>query len=252
MKARWFFIYLIAAAALILSISVSVQASDMDERIKLSVGESYVFKHYLKDDNIHIESRGGVVTLTGTVAAGFNRALAQEIAASISGVARVDNKLEIKEEPPSEHSDVWIRHQVRAALLLHRSVDGAKIEINVKDGIVSLQGEAASQAQKELTAEYARDVEGVKEVKNGMTVSVASKKRRTAGDKIDDASITAQVKMTLLYHHSTSTLNTKVETNRGVVTLRGKAGSAAELNRAAKLANDVKGVKGVKNRMTIN
>ncbi len=34
--------------------------------------------------------------------------------------------------------------------------------------------------------------------------------------------------MTLLYHRSTSAINTKVETKRGVVTLYGKASNAAE------------------------
>jgi osmotically-inducible protein OsmY len=85
-----------------------------------------------------------------------------------------------------------------------------------------------------------------------MTVSKTSGKTpRTTGEKIDDASITALVKMTLLYHRSTSAINTKVETKRGEVTLYGKARTAAELNLATKLANDVYGVKGVKNRMTI-
>src|SRR3970282_2198072 len=136
-------------------------------------------------------------------------------------------------------------------LFLHRSLSDSKTEVNVNDGIVTLQGEATSQAQKELTTEYAKDVEGVKDVKNEMTVTKTLKKAQTVGQKIDDASITAQVKMTLLYHRSTSALNTKVETKRGVVTLHGKAGNAAELDLATKLANDVKGVKRVENRMTI-
>jgi len=57
--------------------------------------------------------------------------------------------------------------------------------------------------------------------------------------------------MTLLYHRSTSALNTSVTTKKSVVTLGGKASNAAELDLATKLANDVNGVKGVKNRMTI-
>ena len=57
--------------------------------------------------------------------------------------------------------------------------------------------------------------------------------------------------MTLLYHRSTSALNTKVKTKNGVVTLGGKAKNAAEKELAAKLVNDVKGVKSVNNRMTI-
>ena len=86
-----------------------------------------------------------------------------------------------------------------------------------------------------------------------MTVTKTPKKTRTAGEKIDDASITAQVKMSLLYHRSTSALiyNTSVTTKRGVVTLSGKAKNAAQKYMATKLANDVNRVKGVKNRMTI-
>ena len=57
--------------------------------------------------------------------------------------------------------------------------------------------------------------------------------------------------MTLLYHRSTSALNTKVVTKNGVVTLHGKAGNAAEIKLATKLAKDVNGVKEVKNRMAI-
>jgi osmotically-inducible protein OsmY len=124
-------------------------------------------------------------------------------------------------------------------------------EVDTKNGIVTLQGKANSMAQKDLTTEYAKDVEGVKGVNNEMTVGKISEKKQTVGGKIDDASITAQVKMTLLYHRSTSALNTSVTTKRGVVTLTGKAKNAAEKDLAAKFANDVKGVKGVNNQMTI-
>ena len=57
--------------------------------------------------------------------------------------------------------------------------------------------------------------------------------------------------MTLLYHRSTSALNTSVTTKKGVVTLGGKASNAAEKDLATKLVNDVNGVKSVKNLMTI-
>ena len=163
----------------------------------------------------------------------------------------MDNKLEVKGEPPAENSDAWLMMKVKTTLLFHRSVSGFKTEVNVKDGIVTLQGEATSQAQKDLTTEYAKDVDGVKDVKNEMTVTKTSKKTQTVGEKIDDASITAQVKMTLLYHRSTSALKTSVTTKDGVVTLGGKAKNAAEKDLATKFANDVNGVKSVKNLMTI-
>lgn len=139
---------------------------------------------------------------------------------------------------------------MKAILLFHRNVS-AVTEVNTTNGIVTLRGHAASEAEKDLTTEYAKDVEGVKDVKNDMIVGKASKKKQSVGGQIDDASITAQVKMTLLYHRSTSALNTSVATKRGVVTLSGKAKNAAEKDLAAKYANDVKGVKSVNNQMTI-
>ena len=170
----------------------------------------------------------------------------------LPGVISVDNRLEVKGASPTPNSDAWLRDKVKATLLYHRNVSGFKTEVNVKGGIVTLQGEATSQAQKELTAEYAKDVEGVKDVNNLMIVSQTSTNTKTTiGEDIDDASITAQVKMMLLYHRATSALNTSVTTNNGMVTLYGKAGNAAELNLATKFANDINGVNGVNNRMTI-
>ena len=243
-------VVLIVAVITLLVTSVPVHASKMDSRIESSAKQSYVFKTYLKGDDIKIQSKDGVVTLTGTVSEESHKSLAQETVASLPGVKSVDNRLEVKGERPAENSDAWLTTKVKTMLLFHRNVS-AMTEVNTKDGIVTLQGEATSQAQKDLTTEYAKDVEGVKDVNNEMTVAKTSKKTQTVGEKIDDASITAQVKMTLLYHRSTSALNTSVTTKKGVVTLGGKARNAAEKDLATKFANDVNGVKGVKNRMTI-
>jgi hyperosmotically inducible protein len=123
--------------------------------------------------------------------------------------------------------------------------------VSSNDGTVTLSGDAASQAQKNLTTEYAKDIEGVKDVKNQMTVSTTSKKKDSMGEKIDDASITAQVKMMLLSHRATSAVHTKAETKNGVVTLSGEAENAAEIDLVTKLVGDIKGVKSVNNQMTI-
>lgn len=239
-------VVLIAVA--LLMVSGLAQASN-DDRIEASAKESYVFKTLLKDDAIKIESKDGVVTLTGTVSGEFHKSLAGVTVASLSKVKHVDNKLEIKGEGPAEMSDAWLSTKVKTALLFNRNVS-AMTEVDARDGIIILKGEADNQAQKDLTTEYAKDVEGVKDVKNEMSVA-KSAKARTVGDKIDDASITALVKMTLLYHRSTSGIETSVTTKDGVVTLTGKASNAAELDLATKLASDVNGVLSVNNQMTI-
>lgn len=244
-------IFIMLAAVAMLALSVPAHASKMDSRIESSAKKSYVFKTYLKNDDIKIQSKDGVVSLTGTVSEESHKSLAQETVAGLPGVKSVDNGLEIKGERPAEKSDAWLSAKVKTTLLFHRNVS-AMTEVNTKDGIVTLQGNAPSQAEKDLTTEYAKDVEGVKDVNNEMTVSMTPEKtHRTVGEKIDDASITALAKMTLLYHRSTSAIDTKVTTKNGVVTLRGKAKNATEKDLATKLVNDVHGVKNVRNRMTI-
>jgi hyperosmotically inducible periplasmic protein len=244
-------ISLMVAAVVLLALSVPVHASKMDSSIESSAKQSHVFKTYLKADDIKVQSMDGVVTLTGTVSEESHKSLAQETVASLPGVKSVDNKLEVRGERPAENSDAWLITKVKTALLFHRSVSGLKTEVKVKDGTVTLQGVATSQAKKDLTTEYAKDVEGVKGVNNEMTVAKTSKKTQTVGGKIDDASITALVKMTLLQHRSTRAINTSVTTKKGVVTLDGKAKNAAAKDLATKFANDVNGVKEVKNLMTI-
>jgi hyperosmotically inducible periplasmic protein len=243
---------LIMAAGALLVASAPLHASDTDSRIESSAAKSYVFKTYLKDDSIKTESRSGIVTLTGTVADASHKSMAEDTVASLPGVVSVDNQLLINGEQPAEHSDTWIGWKVKSALLFHRNVSATGTTVYVKDGVVTLQGEASSQAEKELTTEYARDVDNVKEVNNNMTIAQApATPDATISDKIDDASITAEVKSSLMSHHSTSALRTSVSTADGVVTLGGIAKNDAEKSLVTKLVTDINGVTSVINNMTI-
>lgn len=241
----------VVASLALVAASTPVRATDQDDQIEKSAKSLYVFKTYLKGDDVKIKSKDGVVTLTGTVSDEPRKRLAEETVASLRGVKSVNNELEIKGERPAENSDAWIAARVKTVLFFHRSVSGLNTDVAVKDGNVTLRGEATSQAQRELSTEYARDVDGVKDVKNEMTVAKALKEKASIGEKIDDASITSQVKMSLLFHRSTSALKTQVETEDGVVTLSGMAKSGAEKDLVTKLVNDVNGVVKVNNRMTI-
>jgi len=257
---RTSFLTLLAIAVALLLNASPARASDTDARIESSAAGSYVFKTFLKDDAIAVKSKDGAVTLTGSVNEDYHKALAAETVANLPGVKSVDNRLELKSATPAELSDAWVGMKVKSSLLFHRNVSGSTTEVHVQEGIVTLRGEAVSQAQKDLVTEYAQDIEGVKSVKNEMTVpkgpvkSFAENVGDTVGsvvETIDDASVTALVKMTLLYHRSTSGLATKVVTNNGIVTLSGTAKTAVERDLATKYTEDVYGVKGVKNIMTL-
>ena len=243
---------LFAASAALLVTGTSLRAADMDSTIESSAKKTYVFKTYLKDDSIKTVSKDGVVTLTGTVYDDSHKTLAGNTVAGLPGVKSVDNQLKINGEQPAEHSDTWISMKVKSALLFHHNVSGTGTKVYVKDGVVTLQGEASSLAQKELTTEYAADIDNVKQVKNEMTIAKAPPTPdSTVSDKIDDASITAQVKGALLSHRSTSALKTHIVTADGVVTITGIAKNAAEISLVTKLVADINGVTSVVNNMTI-
>ena len=247
-----YLVAVVVAVTVLFVASVPLRASETDERIEASFKNSYVSRVYLKDDAVKAESKNGVVTLTGTVADESHKALAVETAASLPGVARVHDRLKTKAEAAAKNSDAWIGGKVKFALLFHRNVNAGKTDVDVKVGVVTLKGEASSQAQKDLTTEYARDVDGVKNVRNEMTVAgTPEKAERPVSEKIDDASVAAQVKTALSTHRSTSSMHTKVETRDGEVTLRGVAKNAAEKSLVTKLVEDVHGVTGVKNEMTV-
>jgi osmotically-inducible protein OsmY len=248
---KWCIRSLAAAAAVLLMTGGPATADDTDTRIESSAKQSYVFKTYLKDDDIVVQSKDGAVTLTGVVAEDFHKSLAEETVASLPGVTSVQNNLQLKNTSPTASSDAWIRNKVRATLMFHSSVSATSTDVEVKAGVVTLRGEADSQAQKELTGEYAGDVDGVKRVSNNIVVVSKSPDEKTVAEIIDDASIKAQVKMTLLFHRSTSTLRTTVAVMRSVVTVSGEAKNAAEVDLVTKLVRDVYGVKGVNNMMTV-
>jgi osmotically-inducible protein OsmY len=243
----------------LLFVGAPVFASETDDDIVASATQSYVFKTYLKGDDVTVKSNHGDVTLSGTVLDESHKTLARDCVASLPGVKTVDNKLKVKGEALSETSDAWLITKVKTTLLFHRNVKATETEVLAKNGTVTLRGNASTEAQKDLTTEYAKDVEGVKIVKNEMkTPTAAMKPGKTdlgekvdsIGEIIDDASITALVKSTLLFHRSTSALNTTVETKDGVVNLGGTIKNEAEKDLATKLVSDVQGVKKVVNNMT--
>lgn len=72
------------------------------------------------------------------------------------------------------------------------------------------------------------------------------------GQAVSDAEITASVKSKLLASKEVGGLKLDVDTNDGVVTLKGNAASARERAEAARLARTAKGVKTVKNEITLD
>ena len=234
------------------AVDMPVPAGNTDDLIESSFRNTYVYRTFLTVDSIKVKANDGVVTLRGTVVNECHKILAHETASNLAGVTRVNSQLSIKAAAADNTTDTWIGTKINLALLFHRNVNAGKTLVDVKAGVVTLKGEAANAAQKDLTTEYAKDIDGVVKVINEMTIaSDPESDTRTADEIMDDASVTAQVKTALSTHRSTSAIPARVISRNGEVTLTGMAGNEAEKALVARLVADIRGVSTVINQMTI-
>ncbi len=246
-------IMFVALAAVLPAACATVDKGDMDRRIESSARESYAFKTYLQGKDITVRSEDGKVTLEGAVSDESEKILAQNTVQNLPGVTGVENRITVKPGAVAGTSDSAIAARVKAALVVQQNVNAGNTDISVRNGVVTLRGEAESEAQRDLTAEYAKDVSGVKGVINEMTIKgAAGTGQQTIGQRVDDASITAQVMLALMSRRSTRTVDAMVDTNNGIVTIRGTAKNAAEKDLVTKIVSDVQGVRGVDNKMSVS
>ena len=220
-----------------------------DRKIEYTSKQSYNYRTFL-EDHIKVKAEEGIVTLTGIVQSEADKELATATVENIPGVTAVNNEIVVK-PAYREHSDAWIAFKIRGRLLSKANVSFIATKVAVKDGVATLTGTAENLAQKELTGTYAKGIDGVKSVENEIVIKPRPAADLTLGEKIDDVSITSQIKYALISYQSTSALNTKVTTTDGVVVITGEAASDAEKSLVSKLAQDVRGVKSVTNNMTV-
>ncbi|HZN04664.1 MAG TPA: BON domain-containing protein, partial [Candidatus Polarisedimenticolia bacterium] len=122
---------------------------------------------------INVDTMDGVVTLFGMVPNQESKSAAQEVVQSVSGVKQVENKLEIvtaEKQDMVQARDEEVQESVKKALKDRGDQDNANIGVEVSNGVVRLTGKVPSW-ERSLSAVYAaRSVQGVRSVRNDMTV----------------------------------------------------------------------------------
>jgi len=169
--------------------------------------------------NIDVDTKNGVVTLSGVIHKGTERAEALRLARETKGVKSVKNNLKL--EP--------VKGDTTATT--GRTDKDDKLKIEIKDD----------------TKESAAKVKDASKKGAEKTKNAASK----AGDVTADAAITSAVKTKLLGDPLVGGLKINVDTKDNVVTLSGTVKSAAEKAEAVRLAKTTTGVKSVVDKLTI-
>lgn len=146
-----------------------------DSAITAAVKSKLVVDNENIATNVDVDTRGGVVTLTGVVETQAEKAQAERIAANTEGVTRVINNITVVtngghdagEKAGVAASDLAILSKIKTRYVAE-GVVGAKVD--VRDGVVTLEGNVENAQIRARAENIARATSGVKSVNNMMEV----------------------------------------------------------------------------------
>ncbi|EHD23278.1 MULTISPECIES: molecular chaperone OsmY [Brenneria] len=128
----------------------------------------------IKSGDISVATTNGVVTLSGFVSSQEVSAHAVQIAGSVEGVKSVSDKLQVKDSASQSvgayADDAVITSSIKAKLLADDIVPSRKVKVETHAGVVQLSGTVDNQAQAERAESVSKAVDGVKSVKNDLTI----------------------------------------------------------------------------------
>jgi len=182
-------------------------AAIKDSWITLKVHSQFVPEDALKDSDIDVDTKNGVVTLNGTVVSDAGKARAMAIAKATDGVKSVTDNLRIvaahdhdttaaareagrdvadktkdagktvKEGAKTATgttgraiTDGWIKSKLAAQYVTEDSLDKSDIDIDVSKGMVALNGAVRTAAAKNRATAIAKSTDGVKGVTNNLKI----------------------------------------------------------------------------------
>ena len=153
--------------------------------------------------------------------------------------------------------DAWIDGQLEAVYALNRHLGAFAIDTEVDNGIVHLTGNVQADIDRDLAGELAKNIDGVVEVDNNLTIVADARatpkegEDRSFGAWIDDATTTASVKSKLMGNPNTKGMQIDVDTRGDVVTLSGEVASSEEKSLAEELTRNTGDVKEVRNQLVV-
>lgn len=145
-----------------------------DSGVTAKVKAALVDNDAIKSTDISVKTHSGVVTLSGFVPSQDQAELAVAAAKKVEGVKSVSDKLHVKDSTKASVSgyagDTATTSEIKAKLLADDIVPSRNVKVETTNGVVQLSGTVKSQAQSERAESIAKAIDGVKSVKNDLTV----------------------------------------------------------------------------------
>ncbi len=157
-----------------------------DATLNTRVRRQLAYNSELKGAILDIDVNGSKVTVAGEVDSAAKKANIERIIDNTVGVSAVDSKLVVvakakptEAKPPEATSDgaietlndEWVEKMVESSIMWSDNLSLKYIDVEVESGVCTLTGTVLSDAQKNLAGSIAKTTDGVKSVKNNITVS---------------------------------------------------------------------------------
>lgn len=191
------------------------------------------------DEAISVAVKDGIVTLTGVTKNYLDSYYAEKAAKRVSGVKAVANDIQVK--LLSERLDAEIAGEAVKAIKRELPSTADKIKIVVKDGWLTLEGDAEWNFQKEWAERSVRSVAGVKGVTNSISVE----------PRVSPSEVKKKIEDALVRSAQVDAQRVEVEVEGTKITLKGTVRTWAERKEAERSAWAAPGITSVDNRIKI-
>ncbi len=213
-----------------------------DLQLQQDVLEELKFEPSIREEEIGVATKDGVVTLTGFVDSYVERFTAERTAERVGGVKAIADEIKVKLPGTHQRTDTEIAHAAVNALRWDVQVPDDRIKISVDAGWIALDGEADWQYQKRAAEDAVRNLTGVKGVSN--LISVKPK-------KVSTFEVSQKIKDSLRRHAERDASKVTIEAKDGRVTLRGIVSSFTERKDAEHAAWQAQGVTSVDDQIAV-
>jgi len=214
----------------------------IDMEIQKDVVAALRWEPSLRDDDIAVGVRDGVVTLAGLVDSYPDKWTAERVASKVKGVKAIANDLEVKLPSRSTRPDPDLAHAAVDALRWDVAVPQDRIQVKVEKGWLTLEGEVDWFYQKEAAERAVRYLTGIAGVTNLITVRA----RPTPSD------VKQRIRQALERGAEFDVGRISVEIQGNKAILRGTVRSYAEMRDAERAARNAPGVTEVENKLTVD
>jgi osmotically-inducible protein OsmY len=219
-------------------------AKKTDSKIKSDVVEELKWDTRVKETDVGVTVKSGIVTLTGAVTSWAARLAAQDAAHRVSGVLDVANDVEVRLPGSWDKNDTDIAKAVRTALEWDVLVPDQRIQTTVSDGVVTLEGKVDFWSQHDDAGRAIRNLSGVTAVINQITVEPSL-------PVVSAAKVRGAIEEALERHAAHSAKDVSVSVADDKVTLSGAVPSWVERQTIEGAARGTPGVRRIENQLRI-